>query len=637
MFLNKTLTNRRQVVLGGGVIGVMSLAGCQTAPTARETGNGGVPGQPPQPFLNNSAASQQQARTIFQAIDQGRPVEPAAAVESARSSPEVSQALAQYEAAKKEINALQAQGRMQDFEAVINTLAPSVAASIRAILREIASEQKTLLQNTPNNGQPPVRKRVELSGTVFRIPHGSMVTYTQKGFCMDASLPAPGQGDAFELRPVAERVPRELIPLFQAVGRWSALPQNRGSAQSVTWAIMGAGSDSPWAQAVSQQALRQMDEAMPGGARTFQAYHTQQMAVKAIVNLILKKTNLDKYVTANDLLNNTGRDAAANRQMADLIGQGQAMQDGKGVGYSMIAPNVAARATGASTLAPKVQIVNVSGAEVSVNILDYIAQPIAKKQATSATPDIFDVSDRALPVAGDSRGASPNGTGLKSAWLEILEQYKDDLIKFAIEKGLGWLTPGTPAAANAVAKEISRLSMEAGIPRNIRKPLVEAAASLLTAAPVVGNVLSLYEAVSGKNWYTGEDLNAMEHGLAVIGTIPGANALRAVGQTWKLSNASRIVAAGSSADPKNFFRLIDSSQNFRDINGFVWSGETQKNAREYSQGSVIDTVLTFNKDAKDRVAKVLAETAAAMPWNKTAKDYLKSHVNTGHIRIPGIN
>ena len=42
---------------------------------------------------------------------------------------------------------------MQDFEAVINTLAPSVAAAVRAMLREIALEQKALLQNTPTSGR----------------------------------------------------------------------------------------------------------------------------------------------------------------------------------------------------------------------------------------------------------------------------------------------------------------------------------------------------------------------------------------------------------------------------------------------------------------------------------------------------
>lgn len=84
---------------------------------------------------------------------------------------------------------------------------------------------------------------------------------------MDPSLPAPGRDDAFEIWHVSERVPKELVPLFQAVGKWAALPQNKGSAQSLTWAIMGAGTESSWARNISQKALAQMDEAMPGGAR----------------------------------------------------------------------------------------------------------------------------------------------------------------------------------------------------------------------------------------------------------------------------------------------------------------------------------------------------------------------------------
>ena len=201
-------------------------------------------------------------------------------------------------------------------------------------------------------------------------------------------------------------------------------------------------------------------------------------------------------------MSNTGRDAAANRQMADLIRQGQAMQDGKGVGYSMIAPNVAARATGVATLTPKVQIVNVSGVDVSVNILDYIAQPIAKKQGTSATPDITDVTDRVLPVAGDSRGGSPGGAqpegaGSGISGLKFLSDFAKDFTKYVWESGIGSLVEKTPAAANAIAKGIQYASSKAGIPNNIKKPLMQGAASLLTLTPVVGNVLSLYEVLTG--------------------------------------------------------------------------------------------------------------------------------------------
>jgi hypothetical protein len=54
--------------------------------------------------------------------------------------------------------------------------------------------------------------------------------------------------------------------------------------------------------------------------------------------------------------------------------------------------------------------------------------------------------------------------------------------------------------------------------------------SLIGVTPVLGNALSLYEFVSGKDFMTGETLGAAERLLAGIGTIPGANTLRTLGR-----------------------------------------------------------------------------------------------------------
>ncbi len=53
----------------------------------------------------------------------------------------------------------------------------------------------------------------------------------------------------------------------------------------------------------------------------------------------------------------------------------------------------------------------------------------------------------------------------------------------------------------------------------------KAARTLLDATPVVGNLLSLYTALSGKSAFSGEMVSDAERALSVLGTVPGAGVL----------------------------------------------------------------------------------------------------------------
>ncbi len=80
------------------------------------------------------------------------------------------------------------------------------------------------------------------SGTAL-IPKGAMLTYVQKGYCMDPNLPAPTKGDALMLQPMGKRIPDDLGELYKALGKWAAKPGNAGMAQSMTWGLMSAGTE----------------------------------------------------------------------------------------------------------------------------------------------------------------------------------------------------------------------------------------------------------------------------------------------------------------------------------------------------------------------------------------------------------
>lgn len=226
----------------------------------------------------------------------------------------------------------------------------------------------------------------------------------------------------------------------------------------------------------------------------------------------MKSTKLDRYIDPNQLLDNNRRDAAANELLQELIRQGQAMPGGKGVGYTMLAPNLAARSTGEATLSPKVQVVNVSGQDFDYELLDWFAQPVAPKQGASATSDVTAISDTPVQEQG---GAAKDEERRK-----FLNDFLKDLSRFAAEGLLDSFARHAPAASNAIARGASKAAQAVNLPRNVRKPLIEAAASAVSAVPVVGNVPAAYEFISGKDWDTGDDRSAMERADALLGTVP---------------------------------------------------------------------------------------------------------------------
>ena len=50
--------------------------------------------------------------------------------------------------------------------------------------------------------------------------------------------------------------------------------------------------------------------------------------------------------------------------------------------------------------------------------------------------------------------------------------------------------------------------------------------SAIDFVPVVGNLKSAYEAISGKDMITGEELSDVERSLSLLGAIPGGNYLK---------------------------------------------------------------------------------------------------------------
>lgn len=613
---------RRKFVLSGSALGVLGLSGCQTMATLKESVLSKIDlvksASSDRPFDGTASDSSGLSKSIFDTIDSGSPVNVAGV--NAQFG-DVQLAFGAYEKAKQSFLSGKSTGGMKDIESVVSTLAPSFIGVSRALLAAVAKEQKKALNI--KNTQKPVRK-----GSVVTIPSGYVLGYTQKGNCMDSSLPAPVKGDALQITRVSSRVPEPLIPLFKSVGQWAENPKNKDAAQHITWAIMEAGSDSRWAKnaASNQAVLDQMNQVLPGAADTFINYHNGQLATKELVGRLLKKTNLEKFVSADQLLGHQPLGSAINSHLSELIRQGEAMADGKGTGYSMLTPYVAARAIGNSVLSPQIEIANLSGKDFNLDLLDWYAKPVARKQSVSGTTIVDSMRDHALLV---------NDPADVPGVMKLISDFTSDVSKFGIDNALGSLASKSPAAARAIGRGAANAVKASGMASGIDKPIVKLATSLLTATPILGNVLSLYEAGSGKDWFTGEPLSIMERGFSFLGGIPGANVLRSVAAASKIGSGTQRVAGRLSNN--NVFKFIDNKyvDSLASLNGWIWSDSAAQVVNNIANGSSVDNALQWNQNAKKSASDFLILTRNTLPWQKPVKDYLQSFADSGNI-LPGI-
>lgn len=385
---------------------------------------------------------------------------------------------------------------------------------------------------------------------------------------------------------------------------------------------MGAGTDSSWSNNVNEATLRQMDEAMPGGAHAFQQYHQSQLLAAALVKFVIKKTGLEKYVNPSDLMNSQSRNSSANNLMNELIRQGRVTGDGGGVGLTMLAQNVAARATGDSTLTPAVQILNVSGQDYTYDIFDHIAKPVAPKQSASPTMDISKVNGKEVPTTG-AEAHSESEKSLAQQLLDLFTNLLKDAGKFALDERWRKAWDLFQERGPALTRVSGKILNASGLPKGAAKFALESASNLIKIIPVAGNFLSAYEAVTGTDWLTGETLSAADRILSTIGIIPGANVLTNIAREAKeVAAVARVAEIGANS---KVFQLLDNSafqkslvagsalvsDSAKDLNAFL-----RKNAFDSSAQQVYGSMLDFNEHTKEVIMKDLQFTSLTLPWQK---------------------
>ncbi|MGE3342285.1 MAG: pre-toxin TG domain-containing protein [Vicinamibacterales bacterium] len=406
-------------------------------------------------------------------------------------------------------------------------LVQDIAAPVRQLLRAVMAQSTTERVALPKSAVPEVRNGE------FSIPPGGVARFDLAGHCMDFGLPAPVKDDALYLMAASERVPPELLELYRAIVVWMDRPANAPYAQSALWTLMGAGTSQSMAVYPFPAILRAFDDAMPGGAALFQQYHEARMGP-------LRQRS--GPVRGPDT---PGDPAAVNRMLEGLVAQGNMIGDGRGVGYTMLAPGIAARGVGTDRLQGHYQIVNATLEPFQFRAAEYVAVPAVRKQAVSGTTSVKSpvIAEPAL-----ERPALP--AEAKRQVDEVVAELERFIQGPEFDQRLNWLAE--PArSASVMGRALAAL-------RNVdqRHPVK----AYVSAIPVLGNLMALYEAVTGQDWLHDRTLSGAERAIAALSIAPGEGALRgALGALERSGALGRIASlAGAQGGADRVKRVVDS-------------------------------------------------------------------------------
>src|SRR5690606_990781 len=144
-----------------------------------------------------------------------------------------------------------------------------------------------------------------------------------------------------------------------------------------------------------------------------------------------------------------------------------------------------------------------------------------------------DVGERSFPTSEDqqSKDNKPNSddglddvVGQSSS--NFFKTLASDAGKYLANKGLNYLNTRSAVFDKFLQSKINDLALDYGVPKGANRAALKVASNVLTAVPILGNILSAYEAFTGKDWLTGGTLTAGERALSLLGTILGANTLK---------------------------------------------------------------------------------------------------------------
>lgn len=363
-------------------------------------------------------------------------------------------------------------------------------------------EQKKITQTNFKD-----RVKLDKNGNIT-IPPGFRAQVTQLGYCLDEKLGAAKTGDTITMMPASQLIEPELLPLYRAMQDKANTDKDyRSRMQKLLWTLRTAGQPNSLASHADRETLIDMNKAMPGGAQLFADYH----------NTKIEKINQGGVGSSGGLINPLDFKSNPNNTPEKIFQAFMNGLAGKPVGgdnardnrnFQMLNKDLATLSINQNELKPQIDFVNIGDTVQTINLADWIMKPTKKAQHIAMYPtQPENLASKAYPFIENP---------ILRALLEKLKAKVD----YAL------LTEGARFLNDKVLKNVSQAKfVKDFVFRYIgNTPAVQ---RVITAMPYLGNAISLYEAVSGKNWINGRKLNAFERAASAFGTIPGGNFFKA--------------------------------------------------------------------------------------------------------------
>jgi len=410
----------------------------------------------------------------------------------------------------------------------------------------------------------PKAAAYDAANAAIVIPPGHIIQAQIHGYCLDPSLPAPGAGEKLQLIPVERRIPAELVELYKALIRYrSAHPEVQPEMQGIVWAFRKGCEDINRAKSLTRDQWALLDRAKPGGARQFADYLAQCHGIQSLPANLVSRLLAPYANTAEDL-----------RRLLTLPIPGSIPEDNSN--YNTLDPGVFFETHGTGPLSPQITIINLRNDTYSFFLSDYVAESQRPTQRVALTRP---------SAVGDARLPSGGWVPSRQTLTDVLK----DMTKFLAGKQLD-----RNIAETTLGKMLrSTVRSEAG---------AKAVKAAMDVSPLIGNALSLYEAVTGNDWLWGTPLTPAERVLSLAGSVPGLGTLEKLVGEQSLGASLRFAG-----------QLAESSGRYREAAGWVLSD---------TAGDITDMVAGPGLRPKDVVNDLTSNAAAT--FKEAATDALRN-------------
>ncbi len=370
------------------------------------------------------------------------------------------------------------------------------------------------------------------------VPPKSAVKVRYAGYCLDQGIPAPSRDARLRLLPFSsvtdEKTAKAMRVLAYAGAQYTGVnaPLNRAGKteiQALVWALrdMQAGA-TPKLSAAQRRALAAMDSEHFG----------QSDALEMIGWNLGEKVGKDVRRNFGRLADLSDMNAVGNRMDEITRGQG-ANEPPTGSPFTQLAPGVSVMSLGTAPLQGEAVIANDHARPLAMDLRTYTAEAATNTQR--------------ILISGVG-----NGLGGSMVDKNVLAAIEKDLTQLSLFAALDWFPKGIEQIG--FSPKSTRLGQLANI------------------TPLLGNVLSAAEALSGYEWTEWnkdaserKQMGAGERILAIAGTVPGAGALAKVVGKGALNDL--ILKAGGLSDK------FETARNLGEwaVSDTVWATITQAN------------------------------------------------------------